>query len=395
MLAFLDTAYFAFGLATVAGDLRSVLISVVLGLLVTVCFASLAYYLLTLPLRRRERARLFLQVVEAALARGEHMEHAIEFLSGSRERGLARNCASLSYYMFHLGLGTAEALRRVPGLVPPQVAEMLAVGRKDGDIRKVLPACQKVLEDARSRVRGALNYFVLILCAGLLFSPLVYLVIGRHVLPKFRRMFAELGMEGDLPLLFFVVASPGFQWLMAGVAIFLGACVLFYVCGPALLALLHLSALGESVAFLLPWHKKRLQRDFSSMLSVLLDAGVPEKEAVELAARGTANWVFVLRGRLVVGALERGETLPRAIRHIDRSGELKWRLANAVHANTGFLEALSGWHQALDAKADQQQQAAAHVVTSALLLLNGAVVGVICVALFQALTALIWQGTLW
>ena len=43
MLAFLDTAYFAFGLATVAGDLRSVLISVVLGLLVTVCFASLAY----------------------------------------------------------------------------------------------------------------------------------------------------------------------------------------------------------------------------------------------------------------------------------------------------------------------------------------------------------------
>ena len=37
--------------------------------------------------------------------------------------------------------------------------------------------------------------------------------------------------------------------------------------------------------YLLPWRRKRLQRDFSTMLAILLDSGVPESEAFE-ASRG-------------------------------------------------------------------------------------------------------------
>ena len=37
----------------------------------------------------------------------------------------------------------------------------------------------------------------------------------------------------------------------------------------------------------LPWRRKRFQRDFSAMLAVLLDAEVPETEAVGLAAEAT------------------------------------------------------------------------------------------------------------
>jgi len=45
----------------------------------------------------------------------------------------------------------------------------------------------------------------------------------------------------------------------------------------------------QRVRFRLPWQLKRMQRDFSVMLAILLDAGMPEPEAVSLAADCTAN----------------------------------------------------------------------------------------------------------
>ena len=36
--------------------------------------------------------------------------------------------------------------------------------------------------------------------------------------------------------------------------------------------------------FWLPWRRKRMQRDFSAMLALLLDSEVPEQKAVSLAA---------------------------------------------------------------------------------------------------------------
>ena len=131
------------------------------------------------------------------------------------------------------------------------------------------------------------------------------------------------------------------------------------------------------------------------MLALLLDAGVTERRAVELAAACAANRVFQHRAELVVGALQEGQTLPEALKKIDDSDELHWRVSNAARSGHGFFAALAGWIEALDAKAFQQEQAAAQLVTTGLVLFNGVMVGLFAVGIFQALTTLIQEATLW
>jgi type II secretory pathway component PulF len=139
----------------------------------------------------------------------------------------------------------------------------------------------------------------------------------------------------------------------------------------------------------IPWKHKRLQRTFSAMLAVLLDGGVPEPEAVRLAGDCTANEICRQRAASTIAALERGTKLDEAVRAFDDRGEFHWRLTNAAHARSGFLDALRGWHEALDAKAFQQEEATAHVVTSGLVILNGLMVALITTAMFGVLVAIL------
>ena len=138
-----------------------------------------------------------------------------------------------------------------------------------------------------------------------------------------------------------------------------------------------------------------MERDFSAMLAVLLDAEIPEEEAVTLAASCTDNAVFIDRAARIVEQLRQGATLTETIRFVDDTGEFRWRLENAAHGRGGFMEALTGWHEALEAKAYQLEQAASQTITTGLVLVNGCIVGLIAAAVFQALTAVVWNLTLW
>jgi hypothetical protein len=102
-----------------------------------------------------------------------------------------------------------------------------------------------------------------------------------------------------------------------------------------------------------------------------------------------------MRAASTVAALQRGLKLPEAVEAMDDAGEFHWRLTNACHAHGGFLKALAGWHEALDAKAFQQEQAAAHGVTTALVLFNGLFVGFIVTTVFSVLVSILNAGVLW
>jgi type II secretory pathway component PulF len=149
------------------------------------------------------------------------------------------------------------------------------------------------------------------------------------------------------------------------------------------------------MVFRLPWRRKRLQRDFSAMLAVLLDAEVPETEAVSLAAQSTDNLAIIRRAERVRALLQEGVKLPEAIRALDNSRELQWRLSNALRRGAGFVRALTGWHEALDAKAFQLEQAAAQVTTTVLVLVNGVIVASFMIAVFLVLITLINTAALW
>jgi type II secretory pathway component PulF len=104
---------------------------------------------------------------------------------------------------------------------------------------------------------------------------------------------------------------------------------------------------------------------------------------------------MIQRASKIQSLLAGGATLPAAISSIGHTGELSWRLSNALRRGGNFLGALAGWHDALEAKAFQQEQAAAQLTTTVLVLLNGLAVGLIVIGMFSAITNLLNRAVLW
>jgi type II secretory pathway component PulF len=366
--------------------------SVVFILLPGGAFSVLLHYLLSLPMHRRDRALFFLDLLETVLQRGQPVEQAILAAAENQDRAIG-----VPFYMVaaHIEGGDrlGEALEKVPGFLPPQITAILRTGEKLGDLKKVLPACREVLRIAPDTVRTTMHYMVAIL---LIFAPVACLLItllSVFVVPQFKEVFAGLSIN-LWPFTQFVFALNddhilvGFEML---VFLALMSVAAIYIGGPGFVRWFQFRSMPvvDWIAWRIPWKQKKLQRTFSAMLAVLLDGGVPEAEAVRLAGDSTANEICRLRARRVIAALEKGVKLDDAVRAFDDSGEFHWRLTNATHAHGGFLKALRGWHEALDAKAFQQEEAATHVLTSGLVILNGLVVALIATSMFGMLVMIL------
>jgi type II secretory pathway component PulF len=339
---------------------------------------------------------LFLELLGTALKSGRNLEQTIVAISQARESSVGVRFHLLAAHL-EQGLSLFDALDKVPRLLPPNVSAMLRVGQKTGDLARVLPACRQALEGGTSQIWGAANYLVVLMFVVLPAIPLVLGMMTTIIFPKFREIFHDMG----------VTTPPFTLWLfdhskllmlpifVAALLVYLGA--LLYVGGPRVANCFGqwLGPLNTWLQWRLPWQRKRLQRNFSAMLAILLDAEVPEAEAVELAAESTANRGMEQRAAKALEELSRGAALTEALRQIDEAGEFRWRLTHASHGQRGFVAALNGWHDALEAQAFQQEQAAAQLITTALVLLNGLVVGLIATGTFGALIAVIQQGVLW
>ena len=358
----------------------------------------LIYFLLTLPLRRNERARLFLDLLELGLKEGRTPEAAIAGAAASRDRSLGVRFHLLAAYL-EQGVRLSEALEQVPRVVTPQIQAMLKTGERIGDVAKVLPVCRQLLKDSVSQVRGALNYLILLVFAVTPVMIFVPLVLRIKVLPAFNMAFEGM-LEGQpLPAFTRLVCAGNdiSTAIQMGILGLMWLAVLAYLGGPRLHGWVHraLPGVQDWIICRLPWRRKRLQRDFSAMLAMLLDAEVPEAEAIGLATESTGNVLFARRAGKVRELLAKGVKLPEAIGVMDDSKELQWRLANALRRGGGFLRALAGWHEALDARAFQLEQAAAQITTTALVLFNGLIVGSVVIAVFLVFIKLTNEAVLW
>jgi type II secretory pathway component PulF len=374
------------------------LVSFIVGLAIEVALIYLLYFLVTLPMRRNERTRLFLDLLELGLKDGQTPENAIINAASSNDTSLSMRFHLLAA---HLRKGTrlSVALDKVPRLLPPQIVAMLTAGERIGSIAKVLPACRRIIGDGVSHVRGALNY---ILILGLVVSPAaiaVPIMLNVFVIPKFREVFTGMLEGSQLPAFTQLILGSTNYILLAQALVILATWFLLfaYIGGPRVHRWFHVifRSIPDWVHFHLPWRRKRLQRDFSAMLAILLDAQVPESDAVLLAAESTSNSVVYRRAETICAELARGVKLPDAIRAIDDAGELQWRMTNALRRGRGFMSALNGWLEALDSKAFQQEQAAAQITTTALVLFNGLIVAAVVIGLFIPLIALVNSVALW
>lgn len=373
-------------------------IFIFIGMLPAVLLIYIVYYFLTLPMRRNERSRLFIDILETGLNEGRTPEEIIVRFSSNHDRSLGVRFHMLAAYV-QGGMRLSDGLQKVPRLLPPRITAILRAGEKIGDIRKVLPACKRVSADAVSQVRGALNYLLIITFALTPVSILVPLVIRVKVLPSFKQIFEGM-MEGEtLPPFTRFVFDQSLLITSVQLGLLLLVWMLFvsYLGGPRLRKWLPrpFQGLTDWIELKAPWRKRRLQRDFSVMLALLLDSGISESEALELAAKSTANRSWEAKAAMAGQRLARGVPLPEALKALDDSPELHWRVSNALHRGRNFLQALTGWHSWLDARAFQLEQTAAQFFTTFLVLFNGLIVASIVVGMFLPLIDIINRACLW
>lgn len=363
------------------------------GVLAGVAFhLALGYWLLTLPLRREYRGRLFLDLLETGLKDGLSPERTIASISNLADHPLGWRISILAGSLSS-GVPLTGGLRQVPQLLPQTVVGMLGVGENLGDLRKVLPACRELLTSGKSRSMMAFNFLIPFLFVNAMVVIFAF-PLGR-ILPILDQIVREMGVN---------TGALGFEGLMVlsrnvlcVLALALDGGIGLYLLAPFFGSWTggRLKPAWDWIELRFPWRRKRLQQAFSSMLALLLDAGATEEKAMELAAGSTANGWFIRRATVARQHLRAGISLTEAVAALDDSGEFRWRLAQAAHAGTGFVQALAGWHRSLDAKAFQQEQSFSHVVSTALVILQGLIVAGFGVAMLRFFTSVIQTGAAW
>ncbi len=379
-----------------SSDFRHLIIWAVF-LILPLCIAvTTAMYCLSAPSRRRERARLFLDLLETALQNGQSPEHAITSISETRDPSVTPHFHLLAAHIEE-GANLGQALHLTPRLLPRAVAEIVKIGADENAFDQLLPAARAMLTGVNSQMRGALNYVILLFLVVLPGTLVAIPLISIFIWPKLKQILED--MEIPMPILpemlfdnYSVVTK--IEWVLFA---FILMWVIFYVGGPrlAMWARTPFGGILDRCTLLIPWRRRRAQRDFTGVLAVLLDAGLEETRAVQLAARATGNAVFSRRADRVVEKIRQGITLPEALKDLENNSEFQWRWANALRSGQGFFAALRGWHESLEARAFQQEQAAAHVITSGIVIINGALVGLVCASVFLIIISIIEEGTMW
>jgi len=373
---------------------------VIVWLIPLYAFFHLIYFLIALPLRRQERARFLLDLVESGVRQGRSIEQTIAWLAESRDHSLG--------VRFHLlatclksGWDLVPALERASGLLPPQMMAMFKVGSETGDLSKALPACRTLLREASSQVRSSYNYLVVLAFVFIPITPALFWMMTVFVVPRLRSIVAdvlEVADQQSLAWLPFFDAATTIAQAQILLALFFYVGAIFYVGGPRLIQWLQAGfAVPSLVGFFywIPWRRKRMQRDFSPMLAVLLDAGVPEERAILLAADATDNELFAKRAAKVVASLRQGIGLAEAVGNLDQTSEFRWRLGNALQTGRNFMAALQGWRESLDATAFQQEQAAGQMITTFLVVLNGIMVGLFALFVFGGICMILEGAVSW
>lgn len=359
-----------------------------------VAFSYVLYFLVSLPLRRQERARILIDLLATLENQHRPLAVAIREFSQTKDPALGVRFHLLAGYL-ETGKSFQEAVRHVPRLLPKHIQQALVVGESIGDYRKVIPICHAMLNDAASTVRSAMNHLVLLLFVTLP-TVVVLNIFGFTIWPMFQNVVSEFNLRLPPALLITMNGLPTIGIMLVGFCLLLYIGATCYIGGPRLQSWLEagLSPFTHRATLWVPWRRKRLLRNFSLMLSLLLDENVPEVEAINLAAQSTANRALQQQAKRCATALETGLPLEQAIARLDPTPELGWRLRLAARHAQGFRAALRGWWEWLHAQASRQEQSAAQIIATGIVVFNGLMTTAIACSVFYLLISVIEEGVL-
>ena len=375
--------------------IRAILLWVLIWFLPVTLLSIGFYFLVTIPARRDERARLALEILASGLASGHSPEQTMVAVSRTREKAVGARFHLVAAYI-EQGCRLSVAVDQVPNFVPAGVAGLLQVGEATQDYPRCIQAAREIVAAPITRTATAIHYAFALLCV---LVPTAFLVLPWWQLwiwPRFVQIYADMA-TGPMPG-YSRIISENLGWLAAiyglTAGLFLAGFALYLAAPRIAPTQSWVGRMIDKASYAFSWRRMRLKRDFSLCLTMLLEKEFPEREAVLMAAKGTGNRRMMGKAARAVDLLEQGSPLSEALQVFDGTGEFQWRMANALRS-PGFLASLHGWHEALDAEAWRREETAAHALSAGILIANGVFVGLFITGVFWVLVTLIHQEALW
>ena len=288
------------------------------------------------------------------------------------------------------GATLSEAMAKYPKTFNRLYTNMVAAGEAGGVLDIVLIRLAEFMEKAqrlKRRVVGAMIYPICVLCIAFgIVMGIMYIVI-----PKFETIFMDFGTE--LPQVTMVLLRMS-QWIVAGG----WAILIFTPIGLILLLrLIRLSQLGrmiiDSIALKMPvlgqiLGKTSISR-FTRTLGVLIAAGVPILEALNITRETAGNEVFRSALSGVHDSIRRGETFSEPLRKARVCDSLVVNMID-VGEETGELDKmLTKIADNYDEEVDVLVGSMMSLMEPILVIFLGVVCGFIVIALFMPLVTLI------
>lgn len=283
----------------------------------------------------------------------------------------------------------AAAIAEYPAIFPPLYGRMVELGERTGHIEDMLRQLATYMEredQVAKRVKSAMAYpaFVILLAFG------VVALLMTTALPALTEMFKEFNSDLPLPTRI-LIGATGFSkayrmQILAGAAL-VALCGTFVFSRPIGKRILDRIALTVPIIREITINANAAR--FSRTLSVLLRAGLPVTDIMNLVVRTTDNGILQ---RSVEGVRQRlmdGDGLSGPMTSAGCFPPLLVQMV-AVGEETGTLDSnLEITAEYYTREVDQKVDALAGMMTPALTLVIGAIVGFIALSLIMPMYQLI------
>ena len=287
------------------------------------------------------------------------------------------------------GASFADAVREHPAVFPPLYARMVELGERTGKIEEMLRQIATYLEredQIAKRVRSAMAYpaFVMVLAVA------VIGVLMTTALPALVQMFKEF--DGELPITTRILI--GMTDLMTGYRMqILGGVAAFAISGAWLFSRPEGKRIADRFVLTVPVLKavaiNANAARFSRTLAILLRAGLPLTEIMDMVVKTTDNGVLRRAMEDVRRRLIDGEGLAGPMANAGCYPQMLVQMV-AVGEETGTLDAnLDITAEFYTREVDQNVDAMTGMLTPLLTLVIGVVVGFIALSLIMPMYQLI------
>lgn len=325
-------------------------------------------------------ARQFATMINSGLS----LLRALNILTEQTESSLLKKTIGAVRDDVERGSSLSAAMSKHPKVFDTLFVSMVRAGESGGQLDTVLSRVADNMEadhKLRQKIKSAMTYPTVV--AGI--AALMVTVMLLFVVPTFAQMFSDLGGELPLPTKILMMASNSAKWLVPLLIVL--AIVGRIVYKKARLTNADVRLRTDQVKLKTPvfgllFRKVALSR-FSRTLGLLLRAGVPILQALDIVSEATGNEVLARASADVKDSVRRGESMAAPLDRHEIFPPMVVQMIG-VGEETGALDAmLDKISDFYDSEVESTTEALTSLIEPIMIAVLGGVVGAMVIALYM------------